>query len=152
MIRNDLFNWMLESSPFEVSDLINEAYKIHLGAPNKDDIEFIVCEIESDSAGRIVCIKNGEMLDGQSSAWIGSPIAFGEMQRLRLETLKRNRSRPTNAFSLFDDVVHSSVDDSVGGFTVKAGLCDGAFHYGSYVRSYVHRIKTVRPGEAIPNL
>jgi len=146
---DELFSWMAENSPFEVSALISRAYEIHLDARSRDDIEFLICETDTDDTGRIVCIKNGEVLDDQISAWIGSPIAFRELQEMRMNLLERESGHTPSVFSIFDEVIHSSSDDSVGGFTINVALRDGEFHFNDYLCSHVYKERTVKPGEAI---
>lgn len=146
---DELFSWMAENSPFEVSALILHAYEIHLAARSRDDIEFLICETDTVDTGRIVCIKNGEVLDDQTSAWIGSPIAFRELQEMRMNLLERESGHTPSVFSIFDEVIHSSSDDSVGGFTINAALRNGEFHFNDYLCSHVYKERTVKLGEAI---
>lgn len=146
---HELFSWMAGNSPFEVSDLIKRAHAIHLDAKSRDDIEFLICESDTVDSGRIVCIKEGEVLDDQVLAWIGSPIAFRELQEKRINALEHGEDRLPDTFSLFDDLVHSSSDDSVGGFTINAVLREGEFHFNDYLRSYVYKSRLVRPGESV---
>lgn len=146
---DELFSWMAENSPFEVSALILRAYEIHIDAKSRDDIEFLICETDTVDTGRIVCIKNGEVLDDQMSAWIGSPMAFRELQKLRMNSLERESDRTPSIFSIFDEVIHSSSDDSVGGFTINVALRDGKFHFNDYLCTHVYKSRTVKPGESI---
>ena len=145
----ELCSWMVDSSPFEVSELIMRAHKIHLEARNRDDIEFLICETDTNESGRIVCIKNGAVHDNQITAWIGSPIAFNQLQEMRMKALEGGKNESPDTFTLFDDLVNSSKDEAVGGFTISVALRDGEFHFNEYLRARMYRSQLVQPGESV---
>ena len=144
-----LFSWMADNSPFEVQEFIERAYELHLAAESRDDIEFIICDTESSKTGRITCIKNGRVLDDQVNAWIGSPLTFCELQKMRIDALEGGRSESPGTLSLFSNAVSSSADDSVGGFTIDVALLDGEFHYNDYLYTQVYKPRLVHPGESV---
>ena len=51
-----LFDQLIKWGKFEINQLIEYAYKIHL-SEHKDDIEFIICYVDDNNDKRIVCIK-----------------------------------------------------------------------------------------------
>lgn len=146
---HELFSWMAGNSPFEVQELIDRAYELHLAAESRDDIEFIICETERSKTGSITCIKNGTVLDDQENAWIGSPETFRELQKMRMDALAGERGGSTGTFSLFNDAMWSSADDSVGGFTIDVALRDGEFHYNEYLYTQVYKPRLVHLGESV---
>ncbi len=110
---HDLLNWMESKGKFDEEDAIEKAFEIHKSA-NKDDIEFIICYVDDNNENHIVCIKERQILRDVSSAWIGSPKAFRELQKIRSE-----EGYPINiSFSLFQRAVEKCKDDSVGGFLI----------------------------------
>lgn len=149
-----LFTWMEDSSPFDVDELIDTAYALHCAASSHDDIEFIICESDSDPLGRIVCIKEGDVNKDAEMAWIGSPLTFREMRRIRLgvtrvgddEICLDNPSK-TDSLSAFAQAIRSAADDSVGGFVINATLRDGSFHFNDYLFTQICKEQLVSPGE-----
>ncbi len=151
-----LFAWMEEHSPFDIDDLIDTAYALHCEAPSHDDVEFIICESESVTDGRICCIKGGHIYEDVDVAWIGSPLTFRELQRIRLGITQDGDGEvwpgsPPRADSMtvFAESICSAADDSVGGFVINAVLRDGTFHFNDYLFSQVYKSRLVKPGENI---
>lgn len=151
-----LFSWMEAHSPFEVTDLIDTAYQLHCDAPSRDDIEFIICESDSAADGKICCIKEGEVREDLEVAWIGSPLTFREMQRIRLGITevgdhKNSSANPlkTDSMAAFAQAIRSDADDGVGGFLISVALRDGAFHFNDYLFTQVYKPQLVKPGENV---
>lgn len=151
-----LFAWMEKHFPFDTGDLVDTAYALHCKAPSRDDIEFIICESDTDPNGRIVCIKEGEIIERAEVAWIGSPLTFREMQRSRLGVTQGDygESRPNNSpkmdsMTAFAHAIRSNVDDSVGGFVINATLRNGTFHFNDYLFTQVYKEQRVGLGENV---
>lgn len=109
-----LFDQLVEWGKFEIDQLIEYAYEIHL-SEHKDDIEFIICYVDENDDKRIVCIKEMKLFKECQNAWIGSMQTFRKMQELRMQN---ENSYGTSCY-LFERAVSSSIDDSVGGVIVE---------------------------------
>ena len=118
---HNLLNWIYKTSKFEIDDLINKAYEIHMSA-DKDDIEFILCYADDENDTHICCIKERTLQRDVPSAWIGSYAAFRKMQEIRMQ----EDNSKNNTLDCFKRAVEECKDDTVGGFVI----CD-RFDYGT---------------------
>ena len=145
----ELIRWLDKNGPCTEDSLLDEALRIHRGASNPNQIEFIICTADEDGKIDISVVKEGELRRGLESAWIGSYDTFREMQRLALEAAKSGHV-DLSGYKYFRDAIESNVDDTVGGFVIGLGYRDGEFVYEESLYSVLGREVSVGPGESIP--
>lgn len=142
-----LLKWIFEKRFVSDEEMLEKALQLHLAA-NPDDIEFIIC---SSDTGKpcIYCIKNGQIFNDVSSAWIGSQVAFDKMQKLRLTKDESNGDKKYTSLELFKRTVYECGDDSVGGFVIKCEYNGEEFIYPWRYETSVSRPQIVQPGECV---
>lgn len=140
-----LFDQLVEWGNFEIDQLIEYAYKIHL-SEHKDNIEFIICYVDDNDDKRIACIKEKQLFKECQNAWIGSIQTFRKMQELRMQGVNPFDT----SYYLFESAVSSPIDDSVGGVIVEVscGRKNEFFFTGKLI-SVVEREQKYLPGEII---
>ena len=145
----ELIRWLDKNGPCTQDSLLEEALRIHRGASDSNQIEFIICTADEEDEIDISVVKEGELRRGLESAWIGSYKTFREMQRLALEAAGNGDINPFR-HTYFLEAVESNVDDTVGGFVVGVSYRDGGFVYEESLYSVLEREVSVGPGESIP--
>jgi len=145
----ELIRWFENNGPCTEDGLLDAALRIHRGASDLDQIEFIICTADEDDEIDISVVKEGELRRRLESAWIGSYDTFREMQRLALEAAENGYVDPSGR-KYFQEAVESNVDDSVGGFVIGVGYRNGEFVYQEGLYSATEREVRVGAGESIP--
>ncbi len=146
-LASELFRKLCEKRRFETSDVIKMAMDIHMSS-KPDDIEFIIASCE-DGKLSLHCIKNRELDSGCLIAWIGSPSAHNEFQKIRNE---RNEGRASDrTHSAFLNVVNGCSDDTVGGFAISVGYdkSQNCMKYSEVATFQSSKPQTVQPGEIV---
>lgn len=146
-LASKLFYQLCEKKEFTTQEVISMAYNIHLTG-KIDDIEFIVASSEDDMLS-LCCIKEHEIHNDCSFAWIGSPMAHREFQEFRNKNNNGNASERTNM--AFLETIQSCSDTSVGGFHIKAGYdpVDRIMNYKCYKSFQDSKLQLVQPGDAL---
>ena len=132
------------------SQLVDMANDIHLNAP-KNAVEFLICYIDDYDKIHIVSIKDGrKSADDISSAWLGSYDAFNKMQKIRIEANNHNVTL-ADSERLFNEVVSSGSDDTVGGFvvTVRYMVNEKRFVYPAKCEFHIERPIILAPLETM---
>lgn len=143
-----LFAKLYEMKTFSVEEAVERAFAVHSGASNYSDIEFIICSAD-DSILRIDCVKDGDIQNNCSSAWLGSYDAFQDFQRIRFSDPTKKPKEMTDI--AFQSVVQSCGDDSVGLFHVSATYRPDlkCFWYSERSGFFSGKDQIVKQGEAI---
>ena len=142
---NELLTSIYKDRNVDPQSIIKKAYTIHCSCLDKNDIEFIVCFCDKYEQLHITCIKDGECYADVDSAYIGSSSSYKVMQHKRL--LYNTKSINT----IFDEVLNSTIDDSVGGFTIQASYSpfDKTFSYPQIYKTYYEKKQVVKPGQSV---
>ena len=137
-----LLQWLYDHKSFTDEMAVDKAYNIHMST-SKDDIEFILCYADENNETHIVCIKEREIQQDVSSAWIGSYDAF----------LKLQEARTTSETSLehFKNAIENCKDDSVGGLVICDRYYDNQqqFMFSERLEASADRIQRAHSGRII---
>ena len=144
-----LLSWVDDQGTVSVDEMCEKAYEIHEAAPD-NDIEFIVCHIDSQNEHHITCIKNKKIEFDCVNAWIGSQETFLLMQEYRMKSFQDNLNVNDTA-SLFRKAVKGTNDTTVGGLfliDVRTSL-KNEFVYSEKLESVYDLPQTIQPGNPI---
>ena len=138
LYASKLFKKLKDIGSFEVADVSDHAFNLHLSAESQDDIEFVIAYFSNDHI-YIDCIKNGKLDKDVTLAHIGSEFAFDAFQETRLQD---NCDAVKQTDFAFRSVVDGCKDDSVGGRVVKV-VYD--HQYNSFVYQWSKFFCTSKP-------
>ena len=144
-----LLSWLDDRRTVSVDEMCEKAYEIHKAAPD-NDIEFIVCHIDSQDEHHITCIKNKKIEFDCVNAWIGSQKTFLLMQDYRMKSFQDNPN-VNDSTLLFRKAVKETTDPTVGGLfliDVRTSL-QNEFVYSEKMESVYNLPQTIQSGKAI---
>ena len=163
----------VSGSHIDLEDIIQIAYEIHMEG-KEDSIEFIIGYYRSKEESELISIKNNEIVRNCRKAWLGSIDAYKEFKRLEeeiqekeykevyvnvieagkiyRELLDEKIAYSMQLRTIFEKVINSNIDESVGGVAVKVAIPEGNehFEYMGGISAYSsNHSQIVQPGQNI---